>query len=57
METGEGSRIEKKRKEKQEKKEIKRKDYTFRRQFNVKPRIILGCPDEGHLIFWVGCIQ
>ncbi len=25
-------------------KEEKRKDYAFRRQFNEKPRIILGCP-------------
>jgi len=26
------------------KKEMKRKDYNFRRQFNEKPSIIPGCP-------------
>jgi len=26
--------------------EKKRKDYAFRRQFNEKPNIILGCPDQ-----------
>ncbi len=28
---------------------VKRKeqDYTFRRQFIEKPRIVLGCPDHG----------
>jgi len=27
-----------------DRKEKKRKDYTFRRQFNEKPSIIPGCP-------------
>jgi hypothetical protein len=27
-----------------QRKEKKRKDYTFRRQFNEKPSIIPGCP-------------
>ena len=27
-------------------KEKKRKDYAFRRQFNEKPSIILGCPGQ-----------
>ncbi len=26
--------------------EKKRKDYAFRRQFNEKPNIILGCPEQ-----------
>ena len=39
-------RKEKKRKEKK-RKEKKRKDYAFRRQFNEKPSIIPGCPDDG----------
>jgi len=30
-------------------KEKKRKDYTFRRQFNEKPSIIPGCPDSSSL--------
>ena len=28
-----------------ERKEKKRKDYAFRRQFNEKPSITPGCPD------------
>ena len=32
-------------------KEKKRKDYTFRRQFNEKPSIIPGCPDH-RLYIW-----
>ncbi len=28
-----------------ERKEKKRKDYAFPRQFNEKPSIILGCPE------------
>ena len=30
-------------------KEKKRKDYAFRRQFNEKPSIILGCPGTSHI--------
>ena len=28
--------------------EKKRKDYAFRRQFNEKPSIITGCPENHH---------
>ncbi len=31
-------------------KEKKRKDYTFRRQFNEKPSIIPGCPEAWHVL-------
>ncbi len=42
-------RKEKKRKEKK-RKEKKRKDYASRRQFNEKPSIIPGCPDDALVI-------
>ncbi len=40
----------------QVRKEKKRKDYTFRRQFDEKPSIIPGCPGLQVTIF-VACFQ
>jgi len=37
-----------------QRKEKKRKDYAFRRQFNEKPSIIPGCP-EGACKLSSGC--
>jgi len=40
-----------------ERKEKKRQDYTFWRQFNEKPSIIPGCPVQGGLQKWVLTFQ
>ena len=34
------------------KKDTKRKDYAFRRQFNVMPNIIPGCPNSCCIHVW-----